>query len=171
MRKQLLAIVGVVAGTGVALAAAYPEGPGAGGREARRPGPEEIKAELGLSDVQHAQLKQFRLQERKATIRRRADLQIARLELRELLDAANLDEKAVAVKVKEISELQSTALKARVDGRIALRKVLTPEQFDKLQDLRRRRIGRGPHKGGPHGRPGRRGPMDEGTELTEPEGR
>jgi len=104
-----------------------------------------------------SQLRKLRQDERKLAIRRRADLQIARMELDELLDAASVDEKAVAAKVKAMADLQAASLKARVDHRLALRKVVSAEQLEKMKMLRRqhrhglRRDGRGP-EGGPRGR-------------------
>jgi Spy/CpxP family protein refolding chaperone len=168
MRKPLLAVLGLVVGTGVALAA-LPDGEERPGRDLGRRGGRDIKAELGLSDSQYAQLKKMRVDERRAAIRRRADMQIARLELNELLDASAPDEKVVAAKVKELNELQAAALKARVDARLALGKMLSPEQREKLNQMRGpgRRGGHGPRR--PH--PGRErrdgGPDAEG--LTEPE--
>lgn len=174
MRKQLLAVLGIVAGTGVAMAA-LPDGEGPD--PARRgPGGRDIRSELGLSDSQHAQLKKLRMDGRKAAIRRRADLQIARLELGEMLDAAAPDERAIAAKVKEVSELQAAALRARVDARLAVAKLLTPEQREQLKHLRgpgwRREHGpAGMRPGrGTRARPGRgaQGPGPE-EELTESE--
>ena len=168
MRKPLLAVLGLVVGTGVALAA-LPDaeerpGRGPGGREGR-----DIQAELGLSESQYAQLKQMRVDERRAAIRRRADIQIARLELNELLDAAAPDEKVVAAKVKELNELQAAAVKARVDARLALGKILSPEQREKLHQMRGpgRRDGHGPR--GRHPGRERRGGGPDAEELTEPE--
>jgi Spy/CpxP family protein refolding chaperone len=140
----------------------------------RGPGGRDIKSELGLNDSQYAQLKKLRMDGRKAAIRRRADLQIARLELGEMLDTAAPDEKAIAAKVKEVSELQTAALKARVDARLAVAKILTPEQREKLKHLRGLglRRERGPagreHGRGARARPGRgaqgAGPDEELTE-------
>jgi Spy/CpxP family protein refolding chaperone len=122
-----------------------------------------------LNETQYAQLRKVRVEERKAAIRRRADLQIARLELKELLDAATPDEKVVAAKVKELNELQAAALKARVDARLALGKILTPEQREKLKQMRGpgHRGGHGPR--GPHRGRERGGRGPDAEELTEPE--
>jgi Spy/CpxP family protein refolding chaperone len=170
MRKQLLTVLGLVVGTGVALAA-FPEGEEGAGPGHRRPGGRDIKAELGLSDAQYAQLRKARVEVRKAAIRRRADLQVARLELRELLDAPTPDEKAVAAKVKELNELQAAALKARVDARLTLGKMLSPEQREKLKEMRgpgRRGRGGYGHRG-PRPRRERGGRGPDAEELTEPE--
>ena len=58
-----------------------------------------------------------------------------------------------------MTDLQAAALKARVDAHLALRKVLTPEQVQKMRMLHmflsRGRQGAGfGRQGGPMGRPG-----------------
>jgi hypothetical protein len=76
--------------------------------------------------------------------------------------------------MKEIGELQAAALKARVDSRLALRKVLTPEQLAKMREMRPaprgprgfRRPGRPPMPPGPGGF----GPGDEPEPEEEPDG-
>jgi Spy/CpxP family protein refolding chaperone len=98
-----------------------------------------MKQELGLSDQQLGQLQKLRLESRKSGIRRRADTQLARLNLREQLQAQSVDEKAVQARVKELSDLQAANLRARVDARLAMRKILTPEQQAKLRQLRAER--------------------------------
>jgi Spy/CpxP family protein refolding chaperone len=80
-------------------------------------------------------MRNLRAEGRKQAIRHRADVAIARLELEELMDAKTVDEKAVAAKVKAISDLEAAALKARTDERLAMRRLLTPEQQEKLTQL------------------------------------
>ena len=79
-------------------------------RREGRPDRAAIQAELGLSADQAAQIEKLRVEGRKQAIRQRADLAIARLELQELMNAPTVDEKAVAVKVKAVSDLQAAGL-------------------------------------------------------------
>lgn len=143
MGKQILVAALIAAGAGAAFAASSGgEGPG---RPGRRPGLESMREELGLSDQQVDELRSLFSQHHKGAIRQRADLQVARVELQELIHATNLDEKAIAAKVKAVADLQAAALRARVDGQLAVQKVLTPEQREKLRDLKPGfRGGRGP---------------------------
>jgi Spy/CpxP family protein refolding chaperone len=175
MKKPLtLALLGILGVGGVALA----QRP-----EAAQPGPPHgrshmsmMKQELGLTDEQVGQLRKLHSDQRRAAIRRRADLRIARMDLDELLNAATVDEKALGTKMKEIGDLQAAALKARVDSRLALRKVLTPEQLQKMKELRpaarrgergfRGRQGRPPM---PPPGPGGFGPGDEPEDEPEAE--
>jgi Spy/CpxP family protein refolding chaperone len=153
MSKQLLLAVGVLAAGGAALAALpepYPAPPG--------PNVVRIQKELGLSDTQAGQLKKLWSDQRKANIRRRADMAIARLEMQELLDSPTVDEKALNLKVKELTDLQGAALRARVDAHLALRKLVTPEQLEKLRALRH------------EGRGGRPGPPGRGERPPRPGG-
>jgi Spy/CpxP family protein refolding chaperone len=146
--KRLLVVLGLMAG-GAAAMAALP-----GHREGRGLG--RMGGELGLTPAQQEQIQAMRLDAERVMIRRRADMAIARLDLRQLMTAPSLDERALGAKVKELADLQAGMLRARVDQVLAFRKLLTPEQQQKLHALRPAR---------PEGRgalePGRRGPRDE----------
>jgi Spy/CpxP family protein refolding chaperone len=164
--KQVLAMVGALGliGGGAVLAAwPEPEAPGRGPDIAR------IQKDVGLNDAQADQLKKLWTDQRKQEIRQRADMAIARMDLHQLLDVQTVDEKAVNAKVKELSDLHAASLRAHVDSVLAMRKILTAEQREKMKALmkshrpafRGMRHGFGP--GGPDG-PGprpdrpRRGP-------------
>jgi hypothetical protein len=73
---------------------------------------------------------------------------IARIELEEALDARTLDEKAVAAKQKALADLQVSALEARTNHRLALRRLLSPEQQEKMRQLMRRRFADRGQRGG-----------------------
>jgi Spy/CpxP family protein refolding chaperone len=130
-----------------------------------------MQSELGLSDDQVAQLQKMRSDGRSQAIRQRADLRIARGELNDLLRAQVVDEKAVAAKVKQVTDLEAAATRARVEHRLALRRLLTPEQFSKMEShmrqhvregFRGRRGFKGPRPDGAQGGPG--GPGPDGSE-------
>jgi Spy/CpxP family protein refolding chaperone len=157
MRIYALAAVGALAMAGVALAAA-PEPQAARGRLARHPDMEAMQREVGLSPEQAAQLSKMWSEQRKQSIRQRADTAIARMELEELLSAPTVDEKAVAMKVKALSDLHAAALKARIDHRLAVRRILSPEQQEKMKQLMRERFrdrGQGRERAWRRQRPGR----------------
>jgi Spy/CpxP family protein refolding chaperone len=149
MMKQVLLAVGVVAG-GVSAVAALPRGDGWGGRGSGRSA--HLKEQLGLSEQQEARLTEIREARQRDAIKHRADMQLARLDLRRLLESPTLDRKAVDAKVKEISDLHAVGFRARVDAMLAMREVLTPEQMKKWQQICREWgvEGRGPR--GPRGR-------------------
>lgn len=146
--KMLAAVIGVsVLGAGVLLAQ-EPR------RADRRSDRATMLAEAGLTDEQVTQIRKIHTEARNAAIQRRADMQLARIELRELMAADTLDEPRIAAKVKAISDLQARAFKERSDSLIAVRKLVSAEQFQKLQQARREhrgRRGRGEHRRGPRG--------------------
>jgi Spy/CpxP family protein refolding chaperone len=136
MTKKMLIAMGVLAAAG-AVAAQQPGPRPEPGRHGRGgPDPARLQQALGLTEAQTEQLKKAWDDQARAGIRRRADMQIARMDLHNLLGAATVDEKAVNAKVAQIGELQLAQLRAQVDGRLALRKILTAEQLKKSQQLR-----------------------------------
>ena len=100
----------------------------------------DVVRQLGLTGEQAESFRRLQSDERKQAIRRRADVAIARLELEEALDAPSVDEKLVASRVKAVSDLEAAEVRARADRRLALRKLLTPEQQEKLRQLTRERV-------------------------------
>ena len=134
LKKQILVLIGVVATAGIALAA-----PGAGRRGG---GPDRAgrlsawRQELGLSDDQVSQLQKLGSEGRRLAIRRHADVALARLNLREAMQKTPADEKLVQARTKELSDLRAANLRARVDARLAMREILTPEQLQKAKELR-----------------------------------
>jgi Spy/CpxP family protein refolding chaperone len=139
----------------------------------------DIKAELGLTDVQRADIRKARENARRERLRKSTDLKIANLDLKSLLRAEKVDEKAIATKLAEAQAAQGALLKLRVDTALAMKRILTPEQQKKLEEIRgengRNRMGRrmmrrgmrmhgmnGPGAMGPHMMPGMR---DDDSEL------
>jgi len=131
-------------------------------REMRGPmGPPDMQQVLGLSDEQASQLRAMHFESAKARIKTRAEMQLKRLELEELLRAEETDQAAIDKTLRALSDAQYTAMKDRVAHRLAFRQILTPEQLKKMEGMKRqfkrhrmgRRGGRGLH--GPRGGPGR----------------
>ncbi len=138
MRRSVWAALAAVAIGATTLAAAEPESV----RRAARVGRvdrEALRAEIGLSDEQAAEIRRVALQGRKAAIERHAQLRIARLELEELLRAESLDEAAIAARVKALGELQAASFKARAESRLAVRRIVSAEQYQKLQQAKMKR--------------------------------
>ncbi len=145
-------------------------------RMGMRGGPERMQQrkdfaeELGLSTEQQEKIRQIRLAAHKQNIEQRAKLQLARLELHELMQADSPDQKQIDAKLAELSKLREAAMRSHVTTFLEVQKVLTPEQRKKAKELWPR--GEGPgfgpgfgrcHDGpcmgrgegrGPHGRPG-----------------
>ena len=127
----------------------------------------DIKAELGLTDVQQADIRKAMETAQRDRLRKSTDLKIANLDLKSLLRAEKVDEKAIAAKLAEAQAAQGALLKLRVDRALAMKRVLTPEQQKKLAEIRseqgRARMGQRMRMRGMmmHGRDG--GPMGPRT--------
>ncbi len=112
----------------------------------------EMRKQLGITDEQAAKIRQQTLDFRKAEIRSRADLQVKRLELHSLLSADNPDRAAIDRTLQDVGAARLAMEKSAIDFHLAMRSALTPEQRQKLQQMRQEFRHRGP------GEPGQRGP-------------
>jgi Spy/CpxP family protein refolding chaperone len=96
-----------------------------------------LKAELGLSDAQTKQAKAILFQVMKANIKGRADLQIAEIELQEILEAEPVEITHVEAKLKGIEGLRTTLRLNMIKAHEQAKAMLTPEQrqtFERLHD-------------------------------------
>jgi Spy/CpxP family protein refolding chaperone len=90
---------------------------------------------LGLDDNQTKEVKAVVFKLQKEMIQKRAAIQVARIELREILDQDTVDMKAVASKVKQIESLRTEAIMMRIQGHEDIKVKLTPEQKKKLSEM------------------------------------
>jgi Spy/CpxP family protein refolding chaperone len=91
-----------------------------------------VAAGLELTAQQRRELRKIVLDGAIQNTETRAALQKAHLELARLLGEDRPDAAALDRKATEIGELQGKLLRARVEGALKMRAVLTPEQRDKL---------------------------------------
>jgi len=89
---------------------------------------------LGLSDKQIDSLKAIRTRVEKDTIKKRADLQLARVDLRELLHKDQVDMKAVEASLKKVESVRTDLKLAHIKAREEIKAILTPEQRKKLKE-------------------------------------
>jgi Spy/CpxP family protein refolding chaperone len=94
-----------------------------------------LRAELGLSDDQAKQLREIFSQAAKNGIKQRADLRIAELELRELLEADTVDMAQVEAKLKAIESVRTGLRLSLIRAHEQAKAVLTPEQRQKLLQM------------------------------------
>lgn len=111
-----------------------------------------IRQRLGITADQTGKIEQQETETRKTEIRGRADLEIRRIELDQLLRADNPDRSAIDAKLQEVGAAQMALEKARIDNRLAIEAILTPAQRKQLKDAREN--GFGPSA---EARPGARG--------------
>jgi Spy/CpxP family protein refolding chaperone len=117
-----------------------------------------IREQAGITDEQAATIRKQELDFDKTKIRGRADLQVKRLDLKDLLAADKPDRAAINAKLQEISAAQLSLQKSSIDYRLSMRDAITPAQREKLRQVMRDRWQRGgPDRAGRQGG-GRSGP-------------
>jgi len=115
------------------------------GREAREFGlarllaDPAIRQQVGITAEQAAKIRQQESDFRKTEIRGRADLQVKRIDLQELLAADKPDRAAINSKLQEISAARLALEKSAMDYRLTMREALSPEQREKLRQAMRHR--------------------------------
>lgn len=126
------------------------------------PSPPSWQEQLGLTEEQMTKLRALHFENAKSGLRARSDVLLKRLELEELLQADEPDKAALDQKLRALSDARAVLLRQQIENRLAVRRLLTPEQRTKLRQLlmQRRHLrmqGRqrpfaGPSLGGPRGR-------------------
>lgn len=119
-------------------------------------------AQLGLTDDQRTKMRGLHEAAMRKDIQRRADLQLAMLDLRKAMRADKPEAAAVNAQIDRIAKLRADAMKSRFETRMQARALLTPEQLKKLGERPGGMGGPGAPgaPGGPgmgHGRGGMRG--------------
>ena len=95
-----------------------------------------FRERIGMTPEQAQKIRTETFDFRKAEIRNRADLQVKKLELRQLLSAETPDRGAINSKLEEISAARLVQAKAAVNFHLDMRAALTPDQKLKLQEMR-----------------------------------
>jgi Spy/CpxP family protein refolding chaperone len=90
---------------------------------------------LNLDARQRQEIEGIRMAMMKSVIRKKADMQIARLELRDLLSKDPVDMQAVGAKVKEIEALRADIHLALIKAKVEIKSKLTPQQRQKMMDM------------------------------------
>ena len=123
-----------------------------------------LAEELGLTAEQKEQLREQRYQARLKRLEMRNQLQIKELELRHELEAKTINRQKVDTIVKELKEKHGQMLEERVEAVVALRSILTPEQYEKFQQVGIEKIReRMKERRGGFGRKSRKNAMHTGT--------
>ena len=100
-------------------------------------------AALELSAEQRAKLESLNLERARKTAQLRADLKVARLDLRAAMRQDNPDPDQVNTRVEAVNKARSLLLESRISHRLKVNGVLTPEQRNKLREIQRDRPGKG----------------------------
>ena len=107
-----------------------------------------MKEALGLTDEQVVKVKDIHTEARKAGIKMRAGIRVARIEMRQLMRVEKVDRASLNRKIKEISALREKMMRHRVDTRLKVHAVMTAEQRKKARAMTPPgHRGRGEHPG------------------------
>ena len=93
------------------------------------------REKLGLSNDQVRKLEQLRTDFQKESIRRDADVRVAEMDLKGLLEAQTVDMAKVEAKVREIERLRADGRLARIRTIEKGKEQLTADQRKKLQEI------------------------------------
>ena len=104
---------------------------------------------LELTDQQIDKLEDLGYQHKKEMISKHAAVKEAKLELGELMRKADVSEKAAMGRQEKVLQAKADVAKAKLKHKLAARKVLTEEQFEKWSKMKR---GKGHSRG--HGMKG-----------------
>jgi len=157
MKLTLAALVVAAAGSVALVAQAQPmDGMGHGPGGPR--GPMAHLRQLGLTAPQREKIEAIQDAERRGAIEIRKDLELAQLDMHRLMKADSPDRRAIDVQIDRVAELRTRLHKARVNAMLDVRGVLTPQQREKLEQLRELGDDQAP---GPKA-PGMRGPDRQG---------
>ena len=134
-------------------------GQGRGGRGGGGPGGGmrgmEMAEALGLSEDQLRKIKSIRHAAAKEMARKQADIRIAQIDMRALMDQAQEDRPKIHEQILAVAALQGEMRILQVDKRLDMKAQLTEEQRQIFEKMHR---GRGPGRhGGPRGMDRREG--------------
>ncbi len=108
---------------------------------------QDMADELGLTDEQIGSMRDVQYNFQKTQIGLKADLKTSRLELRHLMMQENPNRKEIAKLVDRVAEAHKKLLKHNVDRKLAMKGILTQEQFEKFMKVRgergKKRMGMG----------------------------
>ena len=96
----------------------------------------EFRTRIGISAEQASKIRTETFKFRESQIRDRADVQVKELQLRQLISAQNPDRGAIDQQLQQVETARMTQAKAAIDFRLDMRAALTPEQKQKLQQMR-----------------------------------
>jgi Spy/CpxP family protein refolding chaperone len=90
---------------------------------------------LGLDEKQKDTIREIKSGLMKDTIKKKAEVQIAKLELKDLLHKDPVDLKAVEAKLRQIAEIETDIQLSHIKTKEAVKAKLTPDQREKLKQM------------------------------------
>lgn len=137
MRNKLIAIA-IVTAVLFSQAAFAEQGPKDADFEKHH---DKIMKQLNLTPEQEKQLKDYREQEKAEIKKEFGELKAKREELRSQLNNPQVSENTIRQTAGQLEAMQAKMMARRIDSILYMRKVLTPEQFTKFQELTKEKRG------------------------------
>jgi len=98
----------------------------------------QVMKRLDMLDVSREQAKKLKAlyrEHKRKKVQLKAQAELLRLDLQELLDAEEPDLTAIERKVKELAKVKAERMLECIKGGLEVRKILSPEQLEKLHEL------------------------------------
>ncbi len=95
----------------------------------------EMKKKLGLTDKQISSIKKLIVTNEKNTIKMEADLKLAELDLRQIMDSENINKSNVSSALDKISSIRNKIHKGKLFLFVDIQKVLTKDQRKKIKEF------------------------------------
>ncbi|HEX9757211.1 MAG TPA: Spy/CpxP family protein refolding chaperone [Nitrospiria bacterium] len=109
---------------------------------------ERFQETLNLTDEQLEKFRKIRSNYRKEMIKRKANLEVAEIELWELIESKTLDMGKIEKKLNEVQEYQANVMLYRIKSLGETQKLLSDEQYE---EFRKMGLGSMRHRMGRHG--------------------
>jgi Spy/CpxP family protein refolding chaperone len=127
--------------------------------------PERMKKELNLTDEQVTKIEDINKEHRKKMLDYKEKLAPKEIQLKKLLLEDSVDMARVRSLLKEIGDLRVELQALRIEHRLNIEKVLTPDQKAKMRQHRRHMMKKGMDRGRPMMREGHRGHGGPGPDM------
>ena len=140
MKRAIFITLGIAAALLVTLAVYVEARGGFGGGFGRGFAIDRMAKALNLSDQQVKDIKAITDNALRQSIEVKKDLELKRLDLKNLMEADQPDRAKIAQKIDEIARIRAEMAKIHVMSRLDIRALLTPEQRDKFGELMMKRM-------------------------------
>lgn len=111
----------------------------------------KMMEELGLSEEQKAAMDAIKTKHKEQRGSKKGQMKESRRVLKDLLDDPNSSTADIQAAATKLKEEQNKAVDARIAHTLEIKKILSPEQYHKMKDMREQRKG---GKGSKHERKG-----------------
>jgi hypothetical protein len=105
------------------------------GYSAKPPSPENFKERLGLTDEQAVKFAKLWSDYRKETIKKQADIQVAGIDLSELMEQKKVDMGQLEKKLRQLEDMKTDLMLYRVRTLFKAKEFLNEDQFEKLKSF------------------------------------